>query len=109
MGSNTEKKPWTNLQNLYKNEAKGLRATTLLSQSWESDNQRGCNREKSNIAIAILDKWIIWTYPISPFTGQAPSMGFTSCGTDFKNSKKSVLECLQGNTFKAFKNRFFKR
>ena len=28
MGSNTEKKPWTNLQNLYKNEAKELRATT---------------------------------------------------------------------------------
>ena len=38
MGSNTEKKPWTNLQNLYKNEAKGLRATTLLSQSLKSDN-----------------------------------------------------------------------
>ena len=30
MGSNTEKKLWTNLQNLYKNEAKGLRATTML-------------------------------------------------------------------------------
>ena len=28
----------TNLQNLYKIEAKGLRATTLLSQSWKSDN-----------------------------------------------------------------------
>ena len=27
----------------------------------------GSNREKSNIAIAILDKWRIWTYPISPF------------------------------------------
>ena len=25
----------------------------------------GSNREKSNIAIAILDKWSIWTYPIS--------------------------------------------
>ena len=44
MGSNTEKKPWTNLQNLYKIEAKGLRAIIkggaiekspiLLSQYW---------------------------------------------------------------------------
>ena len=52
MGSKTEKKPWTNLQNLY--EAKGLRATTLLSQSWKNDNLKGSNREKSNIAIAIV-------------------------------------------------------
>ena len=37
MGSNTEKKPWTNLQSYTKIEAKGLRATTLLSQSWKSD------------------------------------------------------------------------
>ena len=29
MGSNTEKKPWTNLQNSYKIVAKGLRATTF--------------------------------------------------------------------------------
>jgi hypothetical protein len=36
-------------------EAKGLRATTLLSQSWKSDNERGSNREKSNIALAILE------------------------------------------------------
>ena len=28
MGSNTEKMPWTNIQNLYKNEAKGLLAIT---------------------------------------------------------------------------------
>ena len=42
---------------LIQNEAKGLRATTLLSQSWKSDNERGSKREKSNIAIAI--------YPIS--------------------------------------------
>ena len=27
----------------------------------------GSNREKSNNAIAILDKWRIWTYPIGPF------------------------------------------
>ena len=27
----------------------------------------GSNRQKSNIGIAILDKWRIWTYPISPF------------------------------------------
>ena len=37
-------------------KAKGLRATTLLSQSWKSDNYRGSHGEKSNIAIAILDK-----------------------------------------------------
>ena len=29
MGSNTEKKPWTNLQNSYKNLSKRLRATTF--------------------------------------------------------------------------------
>ena len=28
----------------------------LLSQSWKSDNQMGSNREKSNIAISILEK-----------------------------------------------------
>ena len=59
MGSNTEKKPWTNQQTLYKNEAKGLRATTcyrkvgraitkggaieksqkLLSQYWNLSNK----------------------------------------------------------------------
>ena len=38
-----------------KNEAKGVRATTLLSQSWKSDNQIGSNREKFNIAITILE------------------------------------------------------
>ena len=27
----------------------------------------GSNRGESNIAIAILDNWRIWTYPISPF------------------------------------------
>ena len=29
MGSNTEKKPWTNPQNSYKNLSKRLRATTF--------------------------------------------------------------------------------
>ena len=64
MGSNTEKKP----EPIYKTYTKiEARATTLLSQSWKSDNFIGSKREKSNIAIAILDKWRIWTYPISPF------------------------------------------
>ena len=27
----------------------------------------GSNREESNIAFAILEKFTIWTYPISPF------------------------------------------
>ena len=44
MGSNSEKKPWTNLQNLYKKLSKGIKSD-----------------------IAILDKWRILTYPISPF------------------------------------------
>ena len=47
MGSNAEKKPWTNLQNLYKNLSKGIK----------SDNLMGSNREKFNIG----------TYPISHF------------------------------------------
>ena len=46
MGSNTEKKPLTNIQNLYKNEANKIK----------SDNFTRSNREKSNIAIAILKK-----------------------------------------------------
>ena len=41
---------------ILKNEAKRLRATSLLLQSWKSDNPKGSNREKSNIAIAILEK-----------------------------------------------------
>ena len=45
MGSNTEKKPWTNLQNLSKKEAKGLRALT----------KGGTIEKNSNIAIAILE------------------------------------------------------
>ena len=56
MGSNSEKKPWTNLQNLYKNWAKILRATTLAITKLEESNLMGSNREKSNIAIAILEK-----------------------------------------------------
>ena len=46
MGSNTEKMPWINLQNSYKNWSKEIK----------SDNLMGSNREKSNIAIAILEK-----------------------------------------------------
>ena len=53
MESNTEKKPWTNLQNFTKIEAKrDWDRQLLLSQSWKSDNLMGSNREKSNIAIA---------------------------------------------------------
>ena len=35
MGSNTEKKQWTNLQNSYKIEAKRLRATTFAIAKFE--------------------------------------------------------------------------
>ena len=51
MGSNTEKKPCTNQQNSYKNLSKEIR-----TQSWKNDKYMGGNREKSNIAIAILEK-----------------------------------------------------
>jgi hypothetical protein len=44
--SNTEKKPLTNLQYLYKN----------LSKEIKSDNLMGRNREKTNIAISIFEK-----------------------------------------------------
>jgi hypothetical protein len=57
MGSNTEKKPWTNVQNLYKIEAKKPWAPTFAIAKWKSDNLMGSNREKSNIAIRILEKW----------------------------------------------------
>ena len=41
-----------------KNEAKSLKATTLLSQSYKkSDTYMGSNREKSNIAIATLENY----------------------------------------------------
>ena len=35
----------------------------------------GSNREKSNIAIAILDRWRIWAYPISHFKGNDLDIG----------------------------------
>ena len=61
MGSNTEKKPWTNLQNLYKNWSKEIKSDNFAIAITKE------NKEKSNIAIAILVNWRIWTYPISPF------------------------------------------
>ena len=39
----------------------------LFAIAFKSDNYRGSNREKSNFAIAILEKFSIWTYPIIPF------------------------------------------
>ena len=51
MGSNTEKSHEPIYKTFTKKEAKGLRATTLLSQSWKGDNSRGSNREMFNIAI----------------------------------------------------------
>ena len=46
MGSNTEKKTWANLQNSYKNWSKEIK----------SNNWMESNKEKSNIAIAILNR-----------------------------------------------------
>ena len=48
IGSNVEKKPRTNIQNLYKKQSKSLMATTFAINKF-----MGSNREKSNIAIAI--------------------------------------------------------
>ena len=43
MGSNTEKKPWTNLQNLYKNLSKGIKSENLaiakLEERWLKGEQ----------------------------------------------------------------------
>ena len=58
MGSNTEKKPWTNLQN--KNWSKGIKSNNFAIAKLEERWLKGSNREKINIA------WRIWTYPISP-------------------------------------------
>ena len=33
MGSNTEKKPWTNLQNLYKKWSKGIKSSNLVGRA----------------------------------------------------------------------------
>ena len=33
MGSNKEKKPWTNLQNLYKNLSKGIKSDNLVGKA----------------------------------------------------------------------------
>ena len=38
----------------------------------------GSNREKLNIAIAILDKWRIWTYPISHFNDKERTSSFSA-------------------------------
>ena len=38
-----------------KDKEKSLKQKLLLSQSWKSDNFMGSNREKSNIAIVILE------------------------------------------------------
>ena len=51
MGSNTEKKPCTNLQNLYKKLIEGIKSDNKVGRAI---TKRGSNREKSNIAIAIL-------------------------------------------------------
>ena len=48
MGSNKEKKPWTNEQPQDKNKAKRLRATTLLLQSWKIALEKKSNICKIN-------------------------------------------------------------
>ena len=67
MGSNTEKKPWTDLQNSYTFWSKKIKSDNFCYRKVGIAITKGGNREKSNIVIAILDKWRIWTNPISPF------------------------------------------
>ena len=50
-GSNTEKKPWTNLQNSYKHWSKEIKSVNFCYH--KVGRAMGSNREKSNIAIAI--------------------------------------------------------
>ena len=94
MGSNPEKKLWTNLQTLYKNEAKGLRATTL------SDNQRGSNREKFKYCYHNIG-----TYPISPFKVQTYLVGLLLNLFEAGNYK----ECNWVNIFVNYNNYVYKR
>ena len=54
MESNTEKKPWTNLQNLYKNWSKGIKNDNFVGRAI---TKWGAIEKNSNIAIAILDKF----------------------------------------------------
>ena len=60
MESNTEKKPWTNLQNSYKNLSKEIKSDNFcyrqVGRAITKWGTMGNNREKSNIAIAILEK-----------------------------------------------------
>ena len=57
MGSNTEKKPWTNAQNSYKNWSKEIKSDNFCYRKvGRAITKWGKNREKSNIAIAILEK-----------------------------------------------------
>ena len=54
-GSNIEKKLWTYANPIQRNEAKEIKSDNF-TQSWKSDNYMESNSEKSNIAIAILEK-----------------------------------------------------
>ena len=58
MGSNTEKKPWTNIQNSYKNWSKEIKSDNFCYRKVGKaiTTYMGSNTEKSNIAIAILEK-----------------------------------------------------
>ena len=57
MASNTEKKPWTNLQNSYKNLSKEIKSDNFCYRKvGRAITKWGSNRKKSNIGIAILEK-----------------------------------------------------
>ena len=57
MGSNTEKKPWTNLQNSYKNWNKEIKSENFCHRKGErAITKWGAIEKNSNIAIAKLEK-----------------------------------------------------
>ena len=61
MGSNTEKKPWTNLQNLYKNLSKGIKSDNVARKVGRAITKGGAI-EKVQYCYRNIG-----TYPISHF------------------------------------------
>ena len=62
MGSNTEKKPWTNLQNILKNSSKDIKSDNFCYRKvGRAITKWGAIENKSNIAIAILEKLLFLT------------------------------------------------
>ena len=61
MGSNTEKKPWTNLQNLYKNLSKGIKSDNFAIAKLE---ERLLNGEQYRKVPILLSQY--WNFSNKP-------------------------------------------